>query len=420
MADEYGRHYEWLTFAESEDELRQRLQKSKYVVIYIKEYDFTKWLAKATAAAQEAVDAQAKGEKPKFKPSIWSEIKIHLFELFHGKCAYCESKVLHVSSGDVEHYRPKKRVIEDPSHPGYYWLAYDVSNLLPCCEKCNRVRGKRNHFPVKKHCARCPEDLGKEEPLLLNPYVHTPERHLRFIPGRDNVYYGTVKGITDAGSKSVEIYNLNRAELVERRREKQQLVMMQLGAAIFRGDEDPFGSILSDIRNGVDEYSAAVLSQVVAWWAGLKESADREFRQTGRAQLALIACVSKKNSTPMPARDLYISDWFRKASTYAAHTADKWCILSAKYGLVAPDAVIEPYDETLNKMGAAARRAWARQVVEGLRRVLQPGDHVVILAGNRYRQDLIGPIQQMGCTVEVPMEGLKIGEQLRWLKQRVG
>jgi cytoplasmic iron level regulating protein YaaA (DUF328/UPF0246 family) len=136
--------------------------------------------------------------------------------------------------------------------------------------------------------------------------------------------------------------------------------------------------------------------------------------------IALVACVSRKNSTPMPARDLYISDWFRKASAYAARVADRWYILSAKYGLVAPDAVIEPYDETLNRMGVAARRAWARQVTEDLRRVLQPGDHVVILAGSRYRQDLIGPIRQMGCTVEVPMEGLEIGKQLRWLKQRVG
>jgi hypothetical protein len=67
--------------------------------------------------------------------------------------------------------------------------------------------------------------------------------------------------------------------------------------------------------------------------------------------IALVACVSKKNTTPMPARDLYISAWFRKASMYAARVADRWYILSAKYGLVAPDTMIKPYDETLNKMG---------------------------------------------------------------------
>ncbi len=136
--------------------------------------------------------------------------------------------------------------------------------------------------------------------------------------------------------------------------------------------------------------------------------------------VALVACVSKKNSTEMPAQELYISPWFRKASTYASNIADDWYILSAKYGLIAPETVIEPYDETLNQMPVAARRAWAGQVLADLEHVLRPGDQVVFLAGQRYRQNLIEPIQGMGCKVEIPMEGLGIGEQLRWLKQRVG
>lgn len=136
-------------------------------------------------------------------------------------------------------------------------------------------------------------------------------------------------------------------------------------------------------------------------------------------KIALVACVSKKNPMPMPARDLYISDWFRKASAYAMRVADEWYILSAKYELVVPDAVIEPYDETLNRMPVAARRAWAKRVLEDLNRVLQSGDHVVILAGKKYRENLVNPIQQMGCSVEIPMEGLGIGKQLRWLKQQL-
>ncbi len=136
-------------------------------------------------------------------------------------------------------------------------------------------------------------------------------------------------------------------------------------------------------------------------------------------KIALVACVSRKNSMQMPARDLYISDWFRKASAYATRVADEWYILSAKYGLVAPDTVIEPYDETLNRMPAAARRAWAERVSKELSQVLRPGDQVMLLAGIKYRENLIGPIREMGCSVEIPMEGLGIGKQLRWLKQQL-
>jgi hypothetical protein len=49
-------------------------------------------------------------------------------------------------------------------------------------------------------------------------------------------------------------------------------------------------------------------------------------------KIALVACVKTKKPMPMPAQDLYSSDWFRKASTYAMRVADEWHILSAKHG----------------------------------------------------------------------------------------
>ena len=44
-------------------------------------------------------------------------------------------------------------------------------------------------------------------------------------------------------------------------------------------------------------------------------------------------------------------------------TCNAWFILSAKHGLVSPDAVLEPYDESLTGMSAAPRRAWAGHVL---------------------------------------------------------
>lgn len=261
-----GNEYEWLTYADSEGELRQRLEESDYTVIQINNYDFSKWKDKANDATLEAITEHASGEKSNFKSSIWSELKLHLFDLFHGKCAYCESRVLHVASGDVEHYRPKKKVEEDPSHPGYYWLAYDFNNLLPCCEKCNRARAKMNHFPVKEFRAYRPEDLEREEPLLLNPYKHCPKKHLYFPPGKDDTYFGTVNGTTDVGKTSVKIYNLNRAKLVEERREEQEHVVNALKLAIVSGNREKFFSIWSDLHNGIREFSVATLASARAWW----------------------------------------------------------------------------------------------------------------------------------------------------------
>jgi len=94
-----------------------------------------------------------------------------------------------------------------------------------------------------------------------------------------------------------------------------------------------------------------------------------------------------------------------------------WFILSAQYGLVHPNTVIEPYDCTLNEMRMASRRRWASEVLLQLAPQLEAVASVTFFAGQRYREFLEQPLRTRGLTVEVPMRGLKIGEQLRWLNQ---
>ncbi len=131
--------------------------------------------------------------------------------------------------------------------------------------------------------------------------------------------------------------------------------------------------------------------------------------------IALVSCVSMKRPYAAAARDLYTSPWFRKARGYAEAVADEWYVLSAKYGLVDPQRVIEPYDETLNQMGFRERREWATRVLRQLEAVLRPGDKVIMLAGQRYREGLLNTLRARGVHVSVPMEGLRVGEQLHWL-----
>ena len=131
-----------------------------------------------------------------------------------------------------------------------------------------------------------------------------------------------------------------------------------------------------------------------------------------------VSCVSKKRAVPSPARELYQSPWFRKARAYVEAQGGPWFILSAEHGLLRPEQVVGPYERTLNRMGVAARRAWAARVLEqwdgwGIGPV-----HAVFLAGVRYREFLVPGVETRRGTVEVPMEGLGIGRQLAWLKER--
>ena len=133
----------------------------------------------------------------------------------------------------------------------------------------------------------------------------------------------------------------------------------------------------------------------------------------------LVSCVSKKLPHPAPARDLYTSPLFCKARSYVERTGCPWFVLSAKYGLVDPDEVIAPYDLTLNTMRVADRREWASGVLAQLAPHLKNVGAVTFLAGQRYLQFLEAPLRSRGLDVSVPMEGLKIGEQLGWLNREL-
>ena len=137
------------------------------------------------------------------------------------------------------------------------------------------------------------------------------------------------------------------------------------------------------------------------------------------ADLCLVSCGATKLPRAALAKDLYISDRFRKTRLLVEREGWPWFILSAKHGLLDPEREIEWYDMTLDTMGAHARRDWARMVMNTLERHLACVRSVVIFAGARYREHLEPAIRGRGIEVHVPMEGLRQGEQSAWLNAQL-
>ena len=138
-----------------------------------------------------------------------------------------------------------------------------------------------------------------------------------------------------------------------------------------------------------------------------------------RKTIFLISCVGPKRQNPAPSKDLYISPWFRKARSYVEGTGQPWFVLSAKHGLLRPLEVISSYDLTLNSMAIGDRRRWSRNVLSQLQPHLSSVGTVIFLAGLRYREFLVPAVLDYGLDVSVPLEGLRIGEQLRWLNRAI-
>jgi hypothetical protein len=131
-----------------------------------------------------------------------------------------------------------------------------------------------------------------------------------------------------------------------------------------------------------------------------------------------VSCVRRKLPHAAPARDLYISNWFRLARAYVEAHGGQWLILSAEHGLLRPDDVVAPYDRPLLRMSIKERQDWADRVACQLR-CLMPDwlQTVVVLAGARYREFLLEKLRSRSERVFVPLEGQGIGQQMRTLKR---
>ena len=135
-------------------------------------------------------------------------------------------------------------------------------------------------------------------------------------------------------------------------------------------------------------------------------------------RVALVSCVKSKRACASAAQDLYTSDLFASMRTFAQINAEEWFILSAEHGVLKPDEVVHPYERTLNRMPKLERLEWADRVQRRLLELLPPGALITVLAGMCYRENLLPFLRHRGFPVSVPMEGLRFGFQLRWLKEQ--
>lgn len=136
-------------------------------------------------------------------------------------------------------------------------------------------------------------------------------------------------------------------------------------------------------------------------------------------KIFLISCVSKKQKGILPAKELYVSNWFVKSRRFVELQQCNWYILSAKYGLTDPDLLIENYNTTLKLLTKNERYKWSHAVATKLKEKEHTVDEVVILAGKCYREFLVQELLNFCKNVSIPLEGLRLGEQVSWLSARI-
>ncbi|MGY1640860.1 DUF6884 domain-containing protein [Geodermatophilus sp. SYSU D00703] len=135
----------------------------------------------------------------------------------------------------------------------------------------------------------------------------------------------------------------------------------------------------------------------------------------GRADVVLVGCSDSKAPSARPAERLFTGAAFVKGRAHALATGRPWYVLSARWGLLAPDDVVAPYDVYLADRPTQYRTAWGAWVVAQLaeRHGLR-GAAVEVHAGEAYCLPLAGPLAAAGATLHQPLAGLRQGERLAW------
>jgi len=138
-----------------------------------------------------------------------------------------------------------------------------------------------------------------------------------------------------------------------------------------------------------------------------------------KPDIIFVGCVKTKLLGHHRARDLYRSELFLGRRRYAESVGVPWFILSAKYGLLAPDDEVESYDATLLDLTPSERLQWGGLVLGQIdcRLGLVRGKTIEIHAGFEYRAyGVKSGLESRGAKVVVPLEHARIGQQLTWYK----
>lgn len=126
-----------------------------------------------------------------------------------------------------------------------------------------------------------------------------------------------------------------------------------------------------------------------------------------------LSCVKTKRKYRCKAKDMYISPLFIKSLEVARKiTNDKHIfILSAKYGLLRLDDIIEPYNETLVNTPIYKKIEWGSKIINQAKVLDIELNGGIYLCGEAYLEGL------KDIKKRTPLKGLSMGNRLKYFNK---
>jgi hypothetical protein len=169
------------------------------------------WRDRANAATTELASKGTPEERLAFiksRAQVWRDLRQELTDRFGSRCWFtdAEETVAHL---DIEHFRPKAEALDEDgtSHEGYWWLAFELSNLRLAGQIPNRQH-KRCYFPLLSGSARANSQNRRwqeERPLFLDPTKLTDVELVAF--DETGCMRASASAISDEDKHRVDVTN---------------------------------------------------------------------------------------------------------------------------------------------------------------------------------------------------------------------
>lgn len=136
------------------------------------------------------------------------KVKDQLELMFSEKCAYCESHINVVTTGHIEHFRPKSRFKSQT----FEWL-----NLLLSCPNCNNKQHKGDKFP-SVHAGGRLIDPTVDDPAIYFDFTFDPITQQALVAPRN-----------ERGKTTAKLFGLNSRKALMKSRSSliKKLLLIQ-------------------------------------------------------------------------------------------------------------------------------------------------------------------------------------------------
>lgn len=231
----------------------------------------------------KAADPKERAAVMKKHDAVCSAVRTKLWLLGAGKCWYSEA-ILTEGEGHVEHYRPKRR-LWGVSHDGYWWRAFDWTNLRlahPIANKrmtdyvTGRKGGKGSYFPIKDEAHRANDEAHEksEVPSLLDPIRPSDATLLAFMSdsGAPTPAYSVNQNpwLHRRAIETIDCYHLNEATWNMKRHNLMMKVSVlctkieDVSAEVPR-DDNAYNDLIDELIDFIEPYAefSAACRQIV-------------------------------------------------------------------------------------------------------------------------------------------------------------